>query len=123
MRISIVKQSSDESSEETQRRRTDRRTLEEVGRALRRHDVQKLKLLLARLAVWSRRKRCHLFGIVNRDEVVVKESGHVPLLADLFERGAVLGDAEHACRVGVKSVRLKVSTALRERDMTHSECR
>lgn len=58
--------------------------------------MQKVKLLLALLSVRARRKRRDLLGVVDRDEVVVEQAGHVALLAKLFERGAVLGDAEHA---------------------------
>lgn len=62
--------------------------------------MEQVELALDRLAVGARRKGCDLALVVDGDEVVVEQALDVALLADLLERGRVLGDAEHGCGRG-----------------------
>ena len=75
--------------------------------------MEQVELALDRLAVGARRKGCDLALVVDGDEVVVEQALDVALLADLLERGRVLGDAEHGCGEGM-TTRVSSSVAREE---------
>lgn len=80
------------------KRQTKRRLLDEVRRALRRGDVQHVVGLDDSASI-SLGKGGLLGGMVDLDEIVVKQTLDLALNAELLERGGVLGDSEHGCEV------------------------